>query len=337
MALRLVEALVPKDATGRIERALEEHAVLDIWHVEAGHERVSLRVLIEGGQADAIMSVLEEECAGFEAFRVTLLPVEATVPQDEPEEDDDEEHDGEDEPHQTRVGIEELYEDVADLLGSGRVFYSLLAVSTIVAAVGLYRGDVAIIVGAMVIAPLLGPSVAIALATTTADLRLAARAAGRGTLGLLLAIVIAVGIGRAFPVEVAASPQVASRTQAAFSDIALALAAGVAGALSISTGVPTALMGVMVAVALLPPLVVVGLLIGSGLYDQAAGAALLLAIYLVCINLSGVATFLVQGVRPRFGWAAGAARKSTVTALVLWTLLLVALAVLVWLTAPSGP
>lgn len=334
MALRLVEALVPKEATERVESALADHHPFDLWHVQAGHDRVVVRVLIYAGHADAVLNALEQECGGLEGFRVTLLPVEATVPREKPANEEEDPDGAGEESHETRVGVEELSEDVADLLGAGRVFYSLLAVSAVVAAVGLYRGDVAIIVGAMVIAPLLGPSVALALATTTADLRLAARAAGRGTLGLLMVILLAFAIGRIFPVDLANSPQISSRTQAAFSDIALALAAGFAGALSISTGVPTALMGVMVAVALLPPLVVVGLLIGSGLYGPATGAALLLAIYLVCINLSGVVTFLVQGVRPRLGWAAGSVRRSTVTALVMWTAFLAALVILLWLTEP---
>lgn len=333
MALRLVEALVPKDAEGRLEQALKDQPVLDTWHAPATHDRISVRILIEANQADGVLNVLEKECGGLEGFRVTLVAVEATIPREPEEEDEGQEGEEEgEESHSTRVGVEELYEDVADLLGSGRVFFVLLTVSAIVAAVGLYRGDVAIIVGAMVIAPLLGPSVAVSLATTMADFNLAGRAVTRGTLGLLLVIALSAVIGRLVPVDLDAMPQIASRTDAAVSDIALALAAGAAGALSISTGVPTALMGVMVAVALLPPLVVVGLLLGSGFYTDAFGAGLLLAIYLVCINLSGVVTFLVQGVRPRLGWAAGAVRRSTVAAIILWTVLLAALAVLLWLT-----
>jgi len=85
----------------------------------------------------------------------------------------------------------------------------------------------------------------------------------------------------------------------------------------------------MVAVALLPPLVVVGLLTGAGQTSQATGALLLLLTNIICLNLAGVTTFLVQGIRPRSWWKAGKARRATRRALLLWTGLLLLLTVLI--------
>ena len=75
---------------------------------------------------------------------------------------------------------------------------------------------------------------------------------------------LSVTIGVLVPVDPALT-EVASRTRARDGDIALALASGLARALAFTTGVSTTLIGVMVAVALLPPLVAFGLLLGGGL------------------------------------------------------------------------
>ncbi len=112
-------------------------------------------------------------------------------------------------------------------------------------------------------------------------------------------------------------------------DIALALASGSAGALSFTMGLPSALIGVMVAVALLPPLVTLGMLMGAGLTDPAVGALLLLLVNIICVNLAGVGTFLFQGVRPRTWWEASRAKKSTTIAIVIWTILLIILMLII--------
>ena len=87
-----------------------------------------------------------------------------------------------------------------------------------------------------------------------------------------------------------------------YGDIVLALASGAAGALSFTSGVPGSLIGVMVAVALLPPLMVFGLLVGDGQFQMSLSAFLLLMTNVVCVNISGVAMFLAQGVRPNSWW-----------------------------------
>ncbi len=124
-------------------------------------------------------------------------------------------------------------------------------------------------------------------------------------------------------------PAIASRTSISISDIILAFAAGSAGALAFTTGFSGALIGVMVAVALMPPLVIVGMLAGSGQFVSALGAFMLFAVNLICVNLSGVVTFILQGVRPRTWWEADRAKKATVRAAIVWGgLLLILLTIL---------
>jgi uncharacterized membrane protein len=113
------------------------------------------------------------------------------------------------------------------------------------------------------------------------------------------------------------------------------MAAGVAGAMSFTTALTTSLVGVMVAVALMPPLAVCGMCMGAGQWDLAEGAAVLLLTNLVCVDLAAVCTFLVQAIKPRDWWDVKRSQR-VVRIVVLVLLLAVAgVSVLVALRSPS--
>ena len=84
----------------------------------------------------------------------------------------------------------------------------------------------------------------------------------------------------------------------------------------------------MVAVALMPPLVVCGMLLSEGQIGLSFGAFLLTVANVICVNLAGVATFVAQGLRPRRWWEAERARKATIRATVIWVGLLILLVVI---------
>jgi uncharacterized hydrophobic protein (TIGR00341 family) len=178
-----------------------------------------------------------------------------------------------------RIGREELYEDIKDAARCSRVYLTMVVLSTIVAAVGLYYNSV-IIIGAMVIAPLLGPNVALSLSTALGDQALLRHALLTALAGIATTMVLSVIIGVLLNVD-PATPEVASRNAVGMGDIAVALASGAAGALAFTTGVSATLIGVMVAVALLPPLVAFGLLPGGGYPGMAMGALSLFLMNLV--------------------------------------------------------
>ncbi len=325
--MRQIEIVVPSEARGRIEEALEGQPVLDAWTVDLGGGRLLTKALIETEKTEALLDRIEKAGAGLSPFRVVLLPVEGTIPRPP---------DPEPSPAAApalRVSRAELYADVEKSARVTWVFLTLVVLSSVVAAVGLVRDNGAVLIGAMVIAPLLGPNVALSLATTLGDLRLAGRAVRASAAGMALALAFSVIVGTTFPFDPSVE-EIRSRTDAGPSDILLALASGAAGALAFTTGAPASLIGVMVAVALLPPLVACGMLLGGGRPDLAGGAALLLATNVVCVNLAGVATFLLQGIRPARWWEAERARRGTRTALLLWTLALALLALLVYLVRP---
>ena len=169
-----------------------------------------------------------------------------------------------------------------------------------------------------------------AFAATLGDAGLAKKSLNTNMAGIGVALFIALAIGWFADVDTG-SPEIASRLQVSYADFVVALAAGAAGALSFTSGVPGSLIGVMVAVALLPPLMVFGLLLGNGQPQISLNALLLFATNVVCLNISGVAVFLIQGVRPNSWWKAEKAKKQMRIAMAVWTALLVALSILIHL------
>jgi uncharacterized hydrophobic protein (TIGR00341 family) len=193
--------------------------------------------------------------------------------------------------------------------------------STLVVSVGLQQNNVAVIIGAMVIAPFLGPNVALALSACLADWELAKAAGKTMLMGITITVLMSVAMGHVFEIT-PAIPEILSRTRTGLLDVILALASGSAGVMAFTTGMSSAVIGVMVAVALLPPLAVHGLLLGAGYPVAAVGALSLFLTNIICINLAGVATFYFQGVTPRIWWQAGKARKAARVAALIWALLL---------------
>ena len=330
MALRLIEMVLPEKDGGEVDELLKEHAVLECRQIRLSDGEELVRILVDAERSEAVLDLLEKRYAGGPDNRIVVLPVEATLPRAEPEPPAAPEQAASEEKPPERIGREELYEDIKDGARCSRVYLAMAVLSTIVAAIGLYYNSVAIIIGAMVIAPLLGPNVALALGTTLGDLSLLRRALLTVLAGIGTTIVLSVILGALLQVNPTAS-EVASRDGVGLGDIVVALASGAAGALAFTTGVSTTLIGVMVAVALLPPLVTFGLLLGGGHAAPAMGALLLFSVNLICVNLAGVATFLVQGIQPSSWWEKDRAVRATRVAMGLWVALLAGLVGLVLL------
>ena len=158
---------------------------------------------------------------------------------------------------------------------------------------------VQVAVGAMVIAPLLGPNLAFALATVLADSEMMKRAFKTNVSGLGFAILLSIFLGFVWTGELETSAEFMARTDIGISGIILATASGAAAVLSLVSGASSALVGVMVAVALLPPAVVLGVSIGAGQFSYAFGAFLLLAANIISVNLSAISVLILKGIEPR--------------------------------------
>ena len=328
MVLRIIDVLAPEGLTDTVVAVAEQHGALDIWHtraVEPQQERSLTRLLVSMDNQQALLDALQSAMGGEADWRIVLLPVEGTVPRLEKEE----RQAGGD--GQTAAATrEELYHKVAHGADLHWNFVLFAVLSTLVAVIGMVRDNVAVIIGAMVIAPLLGPNLAFSLAAALGDRDLMLRSLRTNGAGLGLTLVMAVIAGLLLPPDLA-GPELMARTEAGFESIGLALASGAAAALSLITGLSTALVGVMVAVALLPPAAAFGALLGMGRWEDAIGAGMLLAINIVCVNLAAQVLLLTRGVKPRTWYEKKGATQSMRATILVWVALLLVLAVMIFI------
>jgi len=331
MPLRLVDIYRPDDETA-LALPDDTYDVLGHWSYALDDDQRVDRILVDVDETEALIDWADR--AVHTEYRLTLQAVEATLPRpDEPDGEDEapSSEEAEDDASIGRVGRAELYEYGRTASDVSNTYYALVLLSTIVAAGGMLRDQTAVVIGAMMIAPLIGPNISLALGTTLGDTSLLRRSIQANVGGVALAFGAALGMGVIFPVD-PTTGEVALRTVIGLADVALAGAAGAAGALSVTRDGSTSLVGVMVAVALLPPIVAVGLLLGTGAFAAATQAGLLTVTNVVALNLAAVCTFLIQGVRPRDWRDVEQARTSTRIALTLWGAALVLLITVLWLS-----
>ncbi len=321
---RLLLVSAPAELTkGLLERAEKFHALEAVnLGKERGKDLVRLQIYApEEGQQDLI-DALQAHMSRHKEARITILAVEATIPPYEPSEEEQASRKS----RRTTQSREELYADVSSQARPGRDYFLFIALSTVVAIAGLVEGSAAVVIGGMLIAPMLGPILAFTLGVALGDSKLMLRASISTLLGILLILALCLPVGFLWPWQLA-SPEILSRTRVGFDGMAIALASGAAAALALTRGASETLVGVMVAVALLPPTATLGLMLGAGELPQALGAAGLLAVNIVSINIAAQVVFVVRGVTPRTWYAKTRARRSSWINAGVWLVLFVALIV----------
>lgn len=319
--MKLVEVIAQKSSQGTIRALAEKHKARDFrTGLEDEDGMMPMRILVTDDTVQAVLDGLQTLLGAQGYAKLLVYPIDISLPKQTEEQEEKE--------AKATKARESLYTEVQKNARLDYNFLVLVMLSTVVASIGLIENNVAVVIGAMVIAPLLGPNLAFGLGTALGDLSLMKNALQTLFAGILLAMTLSVVIGIVWPFPIT-SPELLMRTEPGLDSIALAFASGAAAALSISTGLPSVLVGVMVAVALLPPAATCGLMIGHGRFDYASGAALLLAVNVVSVNLACKLVFLFKGIQPRTWWEKEKAKKAMRLYILVWvvTLLVLGLAI----------
>ncbi|NLE44826.1 MAG: TIGR00341 family protein [Chloroflexi bacterium] len=204
-------------------------------------------------------------------------------------------------------------------------YFVLIVLSCVIAAVGLLLNSPAVVIGAMLVAPLMSPILAFSIGMVVGDLRMIRFSWEAIFKGVVLALVIAAFIGLIAPIHVSTAEMLA-RAEPSLLDLVVALASGMAGAYAIARkDVSAALPGVSIAAALMPPLATVGLGLAMGDMRVAGGALLLFVTNIAAISLAGGIVFLFLGIRPQ-AWGADS-RKQLQKRLIASTILLLVIAI----------
>lgn len=329
--MKIIEIIADAGNADTVAGIAEHHNARDFRLGYKGEDgRQAMRLLVSDEKAQAILDALQGALAAQEGTHIMLIPVEAALPRLPEAEEKAEE--------KAAATREALYESIEKNTRLDTNFLVLVVLSTIVAAIGLIENNIAVVIGAMVIAPLLGPNLALALGTSLGDGPLIWKALQSNLAGLSVAIALSFGIGLVSPIALD-SPELLSRTDVGLDSVALALASGAAAVLSITTGLPSILVGVMVAVALLPPAAALGLMLADENFTLATGAGLLLAVNVVCVNISAKLVFLLRGIRPRTWWEKKKARRATVIYIAIWivSMIILLMAFYAWQQTTTNP
>jgi len=309
MSLKMLQITAPIAAEKNIRKLASEQSVISCYKsadLEDDHAQFFLLTRSEDRQhiVDTLHGLLKTSANS----RINILPVDATLPAADSKGAGD-----------TR---EELYQKMGQGVRMDFTYFLLTFLSTVVAIIGLLQDNVAVVVGAMVIAPFLGPNLAFAFATSQGDRPLMVQSFLSGVSGLSLAVLISAVVGHFWHGD-ANSSELMSRTFVGLGGVALAAASGVAGVLSLTTGLSMTLVGVMVAVALLPPAATLGFMLGANELKLAFGAFMLLSVNVVCVNLAGLMVFFAKGIKPRHWFERKMAKPYVYGGLLFWAFALV--------------
>jgi uncharacterized hydrophobic protein (TIGR00341 family) len=206
-----------------------------------------------------------------------------------------------------RISREEL-QAKADDLASGLGTYVLMTViSAVIATAGLLLDSPATVVGSMVIAPLIGPAMSAAVGTVVDDEAMFRRGVRMQVIGVVVAVAAATLFAFAVRTLALVPPgtdplalaEVSERLAPNVLVLVVAIGAGVAGIVSLMTGVSATLVGVMIAVALIPPAAAVGIGIAFWVPRLVLGASVIVAVNVLSINLSALVVLWYEGYRPQ--------------------------------------
>jgi uncharacterized hydrophobic protein (TIGR00271 family) len=191
--------------------------------------------------------------------------------------------------HHTRViGSIEHAAVIVNVMDGGGLTprYAFMAIMSCgIAILGLLQSSAAVVIGAMLISPLMGPIVQLGFSLCVVDFRMMRSALLALLAGLLLALLTSMCIVWLSPLKEATS-EILARTQPTLFDLLVALFSGLAGGYAVVTRKGEAIVGVAIATALMPPLAVVGFGLATGSADIAGGAFFLFMTNLLAIAFS---------------------------------------------------
>ena len=334
--MKIIEVIADSAHHDTILAIAEQQQVEDIWFGPNNEDgRVAARLLVQPENRQKVLDALQSIFHNSDNYRILIIPLDTALPKPvatKTEALTSEQQQAEKEKKKATLMStrEEILAQVEKDAQLNNNFVLLVVLSAIVAAIGLLENNIPVIVGAMVIAPLLGPNIAFALGASLGETKLVIESLKAIFVGISTAILVSIGIGLLWPGDFN-SIELLSRTDVAYSGTAIALASGAAASLSLVSGTSSVLVGVMVAVALMPPAVTIGLMLSIAAYDFALGAALLLAVNIVCINLSSKLVFLFRGIQPRTWLEAHKAKQSRLLYIGAWFVMLALLFFMIYL------
>ncbi|WP_226039621.1 TIGR00341 family protein [Natrinema sp. DC36] len=302
--MRLVQLTVPTGKRETILETLDDREIDYVVTDETGSREYTAVIYfpLPDAAVEPVLDELQEAGVDEDAYTVVVDAETVVSRRFEALREEYEEGDvGSD-----RISRQELQAEADDLTPSFPVYVVMTVISAVVATAGLLLDSPAVVVGSMVIAPLIGPALGASVGTVIDDEELFIESITYQILG----VVVAIGAAAIFAVLVrsmnivppglvlSSVGEISERLAPDLLSLAIALGAGIAGVVSIATGTSVALVGVMIAAALIPPAGVAGITLAWGQPTAAIGATVLVLVNLLSVNLAGLLTLWYAGYRP---------------------------------------
>lgn len=232
--------------------------------------------------------------------------------------------------------LERLVESTERYTRLSRDVLTMALFATMIAMAGLFLDNVVILIGAMLLSPLLGPINAFAVNANLGRIRKLLRS--QAAVLLLLAAIVVLAAGVTFLVSLFVelpdnTTQIVIRNHATLTDILIALILGLAAGIALLVGFPEILVGVAIAVAIVPPATVSGIGLALANTNLFVGALILTLIYLFGLQLGSTLMLRIRGVLPRRYYQQTEARKRSAYSIFILAVLLVILTLIVILSS----
>jgi len=291
---RSIEMIIHNNEKDNVVKTLDSLDLLNYNYSSISNSLTRFNIVVKQENTEKILEVLQNQFSSLEGFNILVQHIDVYLPAPVAKK---KEKSSIYDIKKERISREEIYRYIIGMTNLNSIYLLMVILSTLVAAVGVLNNNVALIIGAMIIAPLMGPGIGLSYGIIMGDRDLVFVALKSSMVGILIAFIISVFLGTILTIN-PTIPSIITRTNVGHGGFIVALASGFAGALAVTTELSSTLVGVMIGISLMPPLVTFGLLVGSGDYFLAWGAFLIFIVNLMCIYFASLLTFYKEELKP---------------------------------------
>lgn len=297
--MKRIDITFPKDNREHVEKVLEQYKETPVFSEVERQGENYLRAEIVRDSAD--IDELIEEIRGITEIESGELLVEVLEQTTHVEKG--KRHNGGSED----LSMHEMYTKAFDFSQFNTTSWALIALSAVIAVIGLNIENLIVVIGAMVIAPMLGPFISSSFGLVVGDKKIIRESLLHGLGSVLFAIVISFIIAGLF--NITSNSLMSLIAEPGFGTVPLSLAVGSAAALAFSSEARETLAGVAVAIALVPPAAVAGITLASFNTTLFFQVSLVILSNIMSLILAGSLTFKLLGVEPRTSYRKNVSEK----------------------------
>ena len=284
----------PKSYTESIITALNEKLNIKSMILLKGANNSLVIIRCQRNMVARVLEVLNEVGVGIKFGIIDILKLQATIPELKEEQIEVSEE------LSSRVSVEEIESSISEGMELNINYYLFIMIAAFIAGAGLILNSAAIIIGSMIISPLMGPILGVSYGIISKNYVLVKR----GILGQLLSVPLAIGIGvllASLAFLIFSSPSITnemmSRNFPTIFDLIVSIGAGLAVGFAITGKIQSSLVGIAIAVSLMPPAVNIGVTLIYGNLFLSLGSFVLLMSNILAINLMAILIFKLKKIK----------------------------------------